>query len=146
MQGYILAALLAGAAAHACIAVPMAGGAGSDPRDPMATIGAVVLGDDVLREQNAPLLDVMERNIPTLMVRAGSGHCPALSLRGPNTAPGLTDPRVYVDGTRTLDTCILTSLRAGDVRRVEIYPMGVTRRPGYSPHTHGLILVFLRDA
>ncbi len=51
-----------------------------------------------------------------------------------------------MDGTRALDTCILGMLRAGDVRRVEIYPMGVTTRPGYSPHSHGLILVFLREA
>ena len=31
-----------------------------------------------------------------------------------------------------------------DVARVEVYPQGVTRRPGYGTHAHGLILVFMR--
>jgi hypothetical protein len=62
-----------------------------------------------------------------------------------NSVPGITDPLVYLDGTRTRDTCILEQLRATDVERVEIYPMGVTTRPGYSTHPHGLILVFMRE-
>jgi hypothetical protein len=56
------------------------------------------------------------------------------------------NPQVYVDGTRATDTCILQSLRSDDVDSVEVYPMGVTKRPGYATHAHGLILVFLRGA
>ena len=59
---------------------------------------------------------------------------------------GTVNPHVYVDGTRATDTCVLTSLRSHDVERVEVYPQGVTRRPGYGTHAHGLILVFMKQA
>ena len=53
-------------------------------------------------------------------------------------------PSVYVDGTHVGDTCILEALDAREVDRVEVYPMGVTNRPGYPGNNAGLILVFLR--
>jgi hypothetical protein len=58
----------------------------------------------------------------------------------------LTNPHVYVDGTRTTDTCILETLRAEDVERIEVYPQGFTTRPGYGTHANGLILVFMRSS
>ena len=48
---------------------------------------------------------------------------------------GAVNPHVYVDGTRTTDTCVLDSLRTTDVERVEVYPQGFTTRPGYA-RTH----------
>ena len=30
-----------------------------------------------------------------------------------------------------------------DISRVEVYPMGVSHRPGYEAHSNGLILVFV---
>ncbi|HEX6941102.1 MAG TPA: TonB-dependent receptor plug domain-containing protein [Longimicrobiales bacterium] len=144
MWQYIGAAVALGSLAIGCMGVPVStGGAGSD--DPPGNTAVTVLGHEVLAGQNESLLQVMERNIPGLRVGVTS-RCPALSLRGaPNTMPGYSEPKVYVDGARAIDTCILEMLRAGDVERVEIYPMGVTARPGYAPHAHGLILVFTRD-
>jgi len=49
-----------------------------------------------------------------------------------------------VDGARATDTCVLESLRATDIGRVEVYPQGFTSRPGYRTHAEGLILVFMR--
>ncbi len=80
-----------------------------------------------------------------MRVRRPSGECPRISLRNFVTFQSVVNPHVYVDGTRTADTCVLESLRTQDVESVEVYPMGVTRRPGYAPHAHGLILVFMRS-
>jgi hypothetical protein len=62
------------------------------------------------------------------------------------TFSSVVNPQVYVDGTRTVDTCILESLTTDNIESIEIYPMGVTMRPGYSTHAHGLILIFMRGA
>jgi len=59
---------------------------------------------------------------------------------------GSSDPDVYVDGTRTVDTCPLVTLQAIEASRIEIYPLGVTSRPGYPSRGHGLILIFLQRA
>lgn len=107
--------------------------------------GATVLEHEVFAQARGSLLDAMIGRVPGLRVVPRPG-CPSISLREPNTLPGLNDPLVYVDGTRTQDACVLTSLRAGDVERVEVYPTGVTNRPGYAAHSHGLILVFLLGA
>jgi hypothetical protein len=45
---------------------------------------------------------------------------------------------------RGADTCILATLASADVRLVEVYPQGVTGRPGYVTSARGLILVFRR--
>lgn len=89
------------------------------------------------------LLDALIRRVPTMRVRFDA-PCPVISLRGSNTAPGLTDPEVYVDGVRGADTCILATLASADVRLVEVYSQGVTGRPGYVTSARGLILVFRR--
>lgn len=105
---------------------------------------AIVLEGKDLGDRRGSLLDAMVGRVPILKVNRAH-PCPALALRGQNTVPGVTEPKVYVDGTRAQDTCVLTGLRAVDVERVEIYPLGVTSRPGYDMHSRGLILVFLRD-
>lgn len=106
---------------------------------------AFVLDRTQLGDREGALLDAMTGRVPGFRVDQ-SASCPAITLRGNvNSVPGITEPQVYVDGTRALDTCILGMLRAGDVERVEIYPLGVTSRPGYRGNAHGLILVFMRD-
>ena len=126
-----------------CLGVPLSSRGGARDAGP-ADLGVTVLGEAELANEHGTLLDAMVRNVPSIQV-GDLGRCPALSLRGPNTMPGIADPKVYVDGARAVDTCILTMLYPGDVERVEVYPMGVTTRPGYAPHAHGLILVFMRD-
>jgi hypothetical protein len=106
---------------------------------------AFVLDRAQLGDREGELLDAMISRVPGIRVDRNSS-CPAVTLRGNvNSVPGITDPLVYVDGTRAVDTCILGMLRAADVERVEVYPMGVTSRPGYRGNPHGLILVFMRD-
>jgi hypothetical protein len=73
-------------------------------------------------------------------------RCPNLELRGKDSVTGSSNPDVYVDGTRTVDTCPLVTIQAIDTRRVEVYSLGVTSRPGYPSSGHGLILIFLQRA
>jgi hypothetical protein len=87
----------------------------------------------------------MSGKVPNFRVRRSTGECPEISLRNHVSSPTPVNPPVYVDGTRTTDTCILESLRTADVERVEVYPQGFTTRPGYRTHAYGLILVFMRS-
>lgn len=105
-----------------------------------------VLTGTALEDGPGDLLATLIGKIPNFRLQRNSGQCPIITLRGAVSFRGLGNPRVYVDGTRTTDTCVLTSLRTVDVSRVEVYPQGFTLRPGYGTHSYGLILVFLRSA
>ncbi len=107
--------------------------------------GATIISGVALDDGPGSILSAMQGKVPSLRVQRPSGECPKISLRNFVTFQSVVNPHVYVDGTRTTDTCVLESLRAEDVESVEVYPMGVTRRPGYAPHPHGLILVFMRS-
>ncbi len=102
----------------------------------------VLKGAQLQIEQGATVLDAIRAGVPAVRVTEQQMGCPSLAIRGPDTMPGVTEPRVYVDGTATGSTCVLDDLQAVDVARVEVYPLGVTMRPGYAPNAHGLILVF----
>lgn len=136
--------LAVGAVTSACI------GSAAPPQsgDPMTANapgrGGTIITQEDLRDQSGSLLRALARQVTTMRVIPHS-PCPGIELRGQNTVPGITEPQVYVNGTRTTDTCILTSLAAPDVERVEIYPMGVAPRAGYATSAHGLILVFTED-
>lgn len=107
-------------------------------------IRSTVLNSEQLQNESGSLIDVMDRRIFNMRVDKRF-QCPAITLRGnTNTVPGVTEPEVFVDGIRSLDTCILSLMSASDVSLVEIYPSGFTDRPGYSASAHGLILVFTR--
>lgn len=107
--------------------------------------GAVILSGSALHDGSGSVLGAMTGKVPSLRVHQTDG-CPEISLRNYVSYVGLSNPHVYVDGTRATDTCVLESLRTNDVQRVEVYPQGVTRRPGYGTHAPGLILVFMRSA
>ena len=115
------------------------------PQDGVRHEGAgFVITGSALEDGPGNLLETLVGKIPNFRIQRNSGGCPIIHLRG---AVGLQgNPHVYVDGTRTTDTCVLTSLRTVDVSRIEVYPMGFTTRPGYGTHAHGLILVFMRSA
>jgi hypothetical protein len=106
--------------------------------------GAIILTGMALTDGSGSVLATMSGKVPNFRVQRGSGQCPAITLRSRVSFRGVANPHVYVDGTRSTDTCILESLRADDVERVEVYPQGFTTRPGYATHAPGLILVFLR--
>lgn len=103
----------------------------------------VVEGSQMLAGRT--VLEGLRSRFPTMQVRS-NGYCPDIIIRGRGSIQSGNSPRVYVDGQRAADSCILNMLRAGDVRLVEIYPGGHTGRPGYLSDPNGLILVFTRGA
>jgi hypothetical protein len=108
--------------------------------------GATIISGVALGEYGGSVLDALQGQVPGLKILSHVDQCPQISLRSHVSFQSIVNPQVYVDGTRATDTCILRSLRSDDVDSVEVYPMGVTKRPGYATHAHGLILVFLRGA
>jgi hypothetical protein len=108
--------------------------------------GIIITGLD-LQDGQGDVLNAMIGKVPNFRVlRPTRQPCPQITLRNAVSYQTLVNPHVYVDGTRSQDTCILESLRTHDVERVEVYPAGFTTRPGYGRHAHGLILVFMRGA
>lgn len=108
--------------------------------------GAIVLTGEALDDGPGNVLAAMAGKVPSLRIRQHNNACPEIVLRSHVSFTGTVNPHVYVDGTRATDTCILETLRAHDVERVEVYPLGFTTRPGYGRHAQGLILVFMRAA
>lgn len=107
--------------------------------------GATVVTGQELHESNGSVLRAIMGKVPNMKVNfTGLLRCPAIALRRFEEINGHNFPSVYVDGTRTHDTCVLESIQAHDVDRVEVYPAGFTKRPGYATSTHGLILIFSR--
>jgi hypothetical protein len=107
--------------------------------------GATVISGVTLESETGSVLDALVGRVPNFRVRRISGDCPQITLRTSVSFESVTNPQVYVDGTQIANTCVLEELMAQNVELVEIYPMGVTSRPGYTTHSHGLILVFLRS-
>jgi hypothetical protein len=103
----------------------------------------VIDGEQIWR-RGGTLLTALRSRVAGLQIRR-TGGCPVLSLRGQRTLVGPSNPQVYVNGARAVDTCILEMTAAEDVDRIEVYPMGVAGRPGIRNHPYGLILVYLRN-
>jgi hypothetical protein len=108
--------------------------------------GAIVLTGATLADGPGDILRAMTGKVPNSRVRRLRGECPQITLRNAVSFQSVVNPHVYVDGARATDTCVLETLQARDVARVEVYASGATNRPGYGRHAHGLILVFMRDA
>lgn len=107
--------------------------------------GATVISGPALLDGSGSIIESLRGKVPGLQIRSDAGPCPRITLRNDASYQTQVSPRVYVDGTQASDTCILESLRSRDVESVEVYPTGVTSRPGYGVHAHGLILVFMRS-
>jgi hypothetical protein len=91
------------------------------------------------------VLGVIQRRMAGMQVRRPpSETCPEITLRGQTSLTGSNSPVIYVDGTRTTNTCILDMLNADDVERVEVYPNGIAPGGTHRNSPTGLILVFLR--
>lgn len=106
---------------------------------------ATVVTAEELHDADGSVLRAIMGKVPNMKVSfTDMGRCPAIALRSAEDIHGNDFPGVYVDGTHASDTCILESLQARDVERVEIYPMGFTHRHGYGRNNGGLILVFTR--
>lgn len=133
-------------AATACGTAPVAetsAGIGN-LRGDNVTSGTVLEGPD-LYNHNGPLLRYLYNRVPGMSVDYQAPVCPRVHIRGRKSLMGSSDPVVYVDGARTSNSCVLQDLHTRDISRVEVYPMGVSNRPGYEAHPNGLILVFIRN-
>ncbi len=140
----VLGALGLGACASGWTATPKQG---MDGNGVNAADGATVVTAEELHGSNGSVLRAIMGKVPNMKVNfIGLDRCPAITLRHYKDIHGNNFPLVYLDGTRTTNTCILETLPAYDLDRVEIYPMGFTKRPGYGTHTQGLILLFSRTA
>lgn len=103
----------------------------------------VVLQGEELRAGESLLRSLVGR-MANLEVMISPRGCPEVHLRGRQSIKVATGgPSVYVDGARAVNTCVLEEIAPADVRRVEVYPMGV--RTGYASDRNGLILIFMRD-
>jgi hypothetical protein len=113
------------------------------------TMGSLVISGRALTvDAGRTVLDAIKYSMPQLRITGWTQYtrCPMLELRGKDSVNGSNDPDVYVDGTRTSDTCPLVTIQAIQTERIEVYPLGMTARPGYPGSGHGLILIFLARA
>lgn len=143
--GGALTLVLAGCAGHGAFTGADASSAQPDAGPRSANV-MILKGAQLELQQGATVLDVIRADLPGIRITEQDQGCPSVAIRGPDTLPGVTEPRVYVDGTATANTCSLEDMQAIDVARVEVYPLGFTMRPGYAPNAHGLILVFTKRA
>ena len=107
-----------------------------------ARLASIVLTADQVRSSGT-VLAAMRGRVPSMRV-SRSSDCPGITLRSARIPDDDTAPLVYIDGNRTAGTCALVDLSPRDVDRVEVYPMGVTTRPGYGRSSNGLILIFMK--
>jgi len=121
---------------------------GGRPLTPTTTGSLILKGRALEADPTRTVLDVIRNAMPQLRINGWTPytHCPRLELRGRDSMQGDNDPDVYVDGTRTNDTCPLVTIQAVSTERIEVYPLGMTSRPGYPSSGHGLILIFLARA
>ena len=121
---------------------------GNRPHSPATTGSLILTGRSLSLDPSRTILDVIRRSMPQLRITGWTPYtrCPMLEMRGKDSMQGSNDPDVYVDGTRTTDTCPLITIQAVSTERVEVYPLGMTSRPGYPSSGHGLILIFLARA
>jgi hypothetical protein len=119
------------------------GCAGAAPGGASNGIGnAIVIGDESFGSAAGSILTVLKTHIRSMSVAPTDG-CPHILLR-----PGRSqsaEALIYIDGQRMSDTCILDGLNLEAIQRVEVYPSGVTQRPGYRTNAGGLILVFTKN-
>lgn len=108
------------------------------------TAGYVLSGPS-LQDHGGTLLAFLFSRISGMQVDYSTIPCPSVQIRGRKSMFGSNDPVVYVDGARTANSCVLEQLLTRDLQRVEVYPMGVSNKPGYEAHPNGLILVFSLD-
>jgi hypothetical protein len=121
---------------------------GGRPLSSTTTGSLVITGRALAADPSRTVLDVIRHQMPQLRIAGYTQYarCPLLEMRGKDSVEGTNNPDVYVDGTRTTDTCPLVTIQAVSTERIEVYPMGMTSRPGYPSSGHGLILIFLARA
>lgn len=105
---------------------------------------AIVIGDETFEPSRGSVLSIIQSRVRGMTVTR-TEICPRIIVRGGGSRSQVADAVVYVNGQRISDTCILEGLDVEAVSSVEVYPSGVTQRPGYHSNSGGLILVFMKD-
>lgn len=105
---------------------------------------AIVVGDESFRSAGGSVISVLQTHVRGMSV-AQTDNCPHIVLRAGAGRSQVAEALVYLDGQRMSDTCILDGLNLESISRVEVYPGGVTQRPGYRSNAGGLILVFTKN-
>lgn len=105
---------------------------------------AIVIEDASLENSRGGVLTILQSHVMSMSV-ARDRACPHIVLRGGAGRSQAAEALVYVDGQRMSDTCVLESLNVESIERAEVYPSGVTTRPGYRSNNGGLILIFMKD-
>lgn len=129
-------------AATACAGGHRAGSPDDESRDGSSVSRIVIPVATLVSPVN--VVSMIQSRVTNLQVRR-HGPCPELEFRGRNSILAPTPPAVYINGQHAINTCILDLLDPHSVDRVEVYPQGVSNRPGYHTTAGGLILVFLKD-
>jgi hypothetical protein len=104
---------------------------------------AVVIDDESIDPSRGSLLDIMQDHVRGMSV-AREGDCPHIVLRAGAGRSQAPEALVYIDGQRFSDTCVLDTLNLETIGSIEVFPSGVTTRPGYFSNRGGLILVFTK--
>jgi hypothetical protein len=134
LSAAVLLASCAGAARNADGTTPTAGPG-----------NAIVIEDESIDTSRGSLLSIMQDHVRGMSV-ARDGDCPHIVLRGGIGRSQAAEALVYVDGQRFSDTCVLETLNLETIGSIEVYPSGVTQRPGYFSNSGGLILIFTKLA
>src|SRR5207244_5265583 len=94
---------------------------GGRPLSQTAAGTVILTGEALSANPGLTVLDAIRRAMPQVKVSTGRGlnPCPLVELRGRDSVTGNSDPDVYVDGTRTVDTCPLVTLQATEASRIE---------------------------
>jgi hypothetical protein len=70
------------------------------------------------------------------------GGCARFILRGIKSITGPPDPDIYIDGSRTADSCVLDALPSSNVAMIEVYSSGqMPRSASINPGLGGVILI-----
>lgn len=112
----------------------------SDESGVVSSGGHTVIEREVLIQSDVPVLDVLRYRVPGMSV-SPRDDCPEITLRGKSTFITPSNPAIYVDGERAVNTCVLTMLSTFHLARVEVYPGGIPPS-GYLTNPYGVILIF----
>lgn len=135
-----LVVVLSVAALSACASRPGSGNGEDEPGG-----NATVIDEQTLQQSGGNVLNILPSHVAGMRIKH-TDSCPEILMRGTRSMMSSNNPVVYVDGTRSGNTCVLETLVPTEIQRIEIYPMGVTQRPGYRNSPNGLILVFMKSS
>ncbi len=94
---------------------------GGRPLSRTTTGSLIIRGRALSADPGRTVLDAIRHSMPQLRIAGWTQYtrCPLLEMRGKDSVEGTNNPDVYVDGTRTSDTCPLVTIQAVSTERIE---------------------------